>query len=942
MIGLSLPLVAAQPARKTPWTGSHIVGSPEPPPLARIERAFPKLTFSNLTDFAFEPTSQRWFVGQLDGRFLSFPNRSDVALADSAGDLRAGFPKLSQFLTFAFHPGFATNRLVFLHVSVEEGTNTVARLLKAPLTETTPPRLDTARLVEILRWPAGGHDGCCLRFGPDGMLYVSIGDVGPPEPPDPRRTGQDVTDLLASVLRLDVDHADVGRSYRVPADNPLVNVRGARPEVWAFGFRNPWRMGFGPHGELWVADVGWELWECIHRVTAGYNAGWSLVEGPNPAVRSDVTLGPGPIHKPAAAHPHSEAASITGGIIVRDPALASWLGDFVYGDWETGKIWALRDSPDAKPVELADTAIRVVSFAEGPAREVLLSDHQDQGGLYRLMPNQTDATTNSFPKTLSATGLFADISVQRPVAGVEPYQIAAEMWSDGATAERWVAIPDRGVVQAVWSDDPNNRKWNFPTDSVLVKTYSLQVAGRDGVPALRRIETQLLHFGGEGWAAYSYRWNDAQTDADLVSAKGTNVTLRVVDPKFPDGRAELTWRFASRAECLRCHNPWSGNALAFGFDQLQTLGGDNRDPTASPVGVGGGKAGSELDRLVALGLIALPDRYSREHLVSPGARTAPLEARARSWLHANCAHCHRWGAGGSVASYFNRDLKLEEARLIGQRPSRGEFGLADPAVIVPGHPERSVLWFRINTEGQGHMPHIGSRSVDEAGSSLLADWIESLDATGATAKVVSSSTSAALAALRASQLDSSQRPATIAAARSSTNAFARDLVERFLPPDQRRHVLGAEFDPQLVLGLNGDAAHGRERFHSESGPQCSRCHVCAGAGRNYGPDLTQIARRFDRATLLDHIVNPSKVIAPEFLLHMVETRDGENLAGFVITTSLAGLRLRCETGDERLLERTRITRDDISPVSAMPEGLLAPLTAQEAADLLAYLQETGR
>ena len=147
----------------------------------------------------------------------------------------------------------------------------------------------------------------------------------------------------------------------------------------------------------------------------------------------------------------------------------------------------------------------------------------------------------------------------------------------------------------------------------------------------------------------------------------------------------------------------------------------------------------------------------------------------------------------------------------------------------------------------------------------------------------------------------------------------------------------SDFSPQRVLSLAGDVSRGRVLFHGDGGPQCARCHIVAGLGRNYGPDLTAIARRYDRAAVLNQIVNPSQTIAPEFVLHAIETREGENLTGFVVSQSATEVRLRRETGDEITVPRGRIALDEKSPVSAMPEGLLAPLTAQEAADLLAYL-----
>src|SRR5262249_7831081 len=147
------------------------------------------------------------------------------------------------------------------------------RVSRFTVTKTDPPRIDPASEEIIITFLQGGHNGGDIHFGPDRMLYISTGDAASPDPPEPLNTGQDISDLLSSILRIDVDHREEGdpgagprRNYTVPRDNPFVGLKGARPEVWAYGFRNPWRMSFDRQtGELFVGDVGWELWEMVHR-----------------------------------------------------------------------------------------------------------------------------------------------------------------------------------------------------------------------------------------------------------------------------------------------------------------------------------------------------------------------------------------------------------------------------------------------------------------------------------------------------------------------------------------------------------------------------------------------------------------------------------------------------------------------------------------------------
>ena len=329
----------------------------------------------------------------------------------------------------AFHPKFAANRQVFLCYVAKNDDPEGTRVSRFVARAADPLVIDPSSEEVLLTFLSGGHNAGCLAFGPDGFLYISTGDAAAPTPPDPLKTGQDISDLLSSILRIDVDRRDPGKLYRIPPDNPFLKTPGARPEVWAYGFRNPWRMSFDrARGDLWVGDVGWELWELIHLVRAGSNAGWSVVEGPQP-VRADVAKGPTPIVPPVVAHPHSEAASITGGYVYRGSRLAAIRGVYVYGDYQSGKVWGLRH--DGARVtwrgELADTGLRIVSFGEGRDGELYLIEYERTNGIYRLVPDAPAGARPAFPRKLSETGLFASTRDHAPAPGVVPYAINAEL-----------------------------------------------------------------------------------------------------------------------------------------------------------------------------------------------------------------------------------------------------------------------------------------------------------------------------------------------------------------------------------------------------------------------------------------------------------------------------------------------------------------------------------
>ena len=907
-------------ASRANWMSGTVHGSPEPPPKVRIERVYPSLSFPDAVELQHEPASARWWVLSQSGRLVSFADQSEVTTVQTALELSLIYPKMSQALGFALHPGFATNRFVFVVYTVNDGQEDGSRLSRFRMASMTSTLVDAHSEKILLTWRSGGHNGSALRFGPDGFLYISTGDAGSPEPPDPLKTGQNLDDLLSCILRIDPDKASEGRAYSVPSDNPFVKRPNARPEIWAYGFRNPWRMGFGPDGALWVGDVGWELWETVHRVTSGYNGGWSRMEGPQ-IVYGEIQP-PTPVQAPVKSLPHSDFASVTGGCFYRGTNLP-WMSDaFVFGDFETGKIWALKqvDGRMALDEELCDTALKIVAFAPNLAGEVYLLDYGKKGGIHRLSPNPTTDKRGTFPRQLSKTGLFADIRQQVTTTGVVAYSIAAERWSDQAQSRRWLAVPGAGVVRPLTAAESQDRRWIFPSDSVLVKTLSIE-RNVGGAKSLRPIETQLLHQDGEAWQAYSYRWNEAGTEADLVGQAGETVELKIADTAVSGGVRLQVWRFASRAECLRCHNPWSGPPLAFNFEQLAQT-----------------RAGNELERLTREGFLAAhPGRGTLPSLVDPFDRGAPLEIRARSWLHANCASCHRSGAGGAVAAYFNLDRPLSDSRLVAIQPARGTFGIDDGRIIAPGEPWRSIVNYRISTEGAGHMPPLGSRTVDEAGADLIRAWIETL---GPQKRVPTEIRPEAMSTEDAlAFLGKIPRPpvSVTQAAMKSSRGPVRDLFQRFLPLSERSARLGAGFLTATVLSRVGSPEQGRIVFGEATGPNCLGCHAVGGKGGAFGPTLEGLAGRMNRGEILEHLIDPSKRVAPEFSLHRVEMRDEVVYQGFVVSRDKGELRLRLDDGRILGLKLGEIAKETVSPVSAMPEGLLDALTATEAADLLDYL-----
>lgn len=881
------------------WTTSRIHGSPEAPKPCIAEQTFASIALHDALEMIAVPGAQRFVAVEKGGKIWSFKDAPDAGTKDLLIDLKPDHPLLQYAYGIAFHPRWKENGYIFLCYAYGDKVPDGTKLSRFKLTQQEPPVLDPKSETVLLTWRSGGHNGASLQFGPDGMLYISTGDAEVPSPPDPLNTGQDISDLLSSILRIDVDHAENGKTYAIPPDNPFLKTPQAMPEIWAFGFRNPWKISFDAKGRLWCGDVGWELWEMIHLVQRGGNHGWSAYEASQPI--KPETQRPEPIIPPVAAHPHTEAASITGGYVYHGTRFPELRGAYIYGDYETGKIWALWH--DGKQVtrreEIADTPHKIVTFGQSEDGEVYWMNWEKDTRIYRLAPNPAVSKPSQFPRKLSDTGLFTDTAAQTPAAGVQPFEIAEPMWQDGATAVRFIALPEGQSIKTTSSGNPAkpNYKVEWPAESVLARTLTW--------PATKqRIETQVLHFDGDSWNGYSYRWNDQGTDAELVAADGEEFTVQ----KQP-------WRIHGRAECARCHNNWSGFALGFQPDQLVSIGGKK------PTDASGLFDGPFLERL-------------QNHLVSSHDAQASLETRARAWLHANCAHCHRRHGGGSVPLMLNADLPTAETMIMGEKPTRGDFALTDGLVISPGKPEQSVLLARIARSGNGHMPMIGAREIDPHGFQVLWDWIGQGEPPPRPATPPNTPSEALVMASLIARNESKFDPSFA----KIPNPAIACYFERFLPPDQRVKTLGMSFDAKKLLAVQGDTKRGGELL-SMTGKMaaCFACHIVNGMGRDFGPDLSKVGARLTREQILESLQQPSKTIAKGYETWIITLKDDSLQTGFLIHSADAAITLKLPSGQPQTIARDQIKSQQPQPASLMPEGLLQSLTEQEAADIITYL-----
>ena len=334
--------------------------------------------------------SNRVFVPSQLGTIYVFPNDPSVEDPDVFLDIsdRVVYEDKQNekgFLGLAFHPRYKQNGEFFVYYTPTDTAkpHTVA-VSRFKVPKDDPNRADPdseERLLEVEQ-PFWNHEGGTIVFGPDGYLYVALGDGGLAN--DPYKNGQNTSTLLGSILRIDVDHRDPGKAYAVPDDNPFVGQEDKAPEIWAYGLRNPWRIAFDSKtGTLWCGDVGQDLWEEIDLIVKGGNYGWNLREGAHKFGAKGSPPRPDLI-EPIWEYHHEVGKSITGGHVYRGKRHPKLEGCYLYADYVSGQVWALKYDEDKKEV-VANYTIRgnimpIMSFGEDEQGEAYYTT--DTGSIF--------------------------------------------------------------------------------------------------------------------------------------------------------------------------------------------------------------------------------------------------------------------------------------------------------------------------------------------------------------------------------------------------------------------------------------------------------------------------------------------------------------------------------------------------------------------------------
>ena len=853
------------------WLNTRLVGSPEPPPPFKAVPIYTNQVWRSPMFLAAEPQTKRLFALLHHGQdkptqLVSFEDDPKVEKREVLLELPG-----RNVYSFCFDPNYTENGFIYLfnNLNMEAFDGKKANRISRVTLLNGSQTIDLNSEHTIIEWRSGGHDGGGIDFGLDGMLYISTGDGTSDS--DNWLSGQTLDDLLGGVLRIDIRQTSTEKPYKIPTNNPFIDIPNARGELYAYGLRNPWRLTVDKlTGHVWVGNNGQDLWESVHMVKAGDNYGWSVYEGSHPFYQNRI-MGPHPLTKPTSEHPHSEARSITGGIVYYGRKWSSLRGYYIYGDYGTGKIWGIKHDGNKRLAlrELADTTLAITGFATTHSGELLIADHS--GGFYKLETQPRIRRGAPFPRRLSETGLFADTKNHKMKSGIIEYSVIASGWNDTATAKRWMAVPEKKTIGF-----NQNGAWSFPNKTALIQTLTVQRENALGQATPFRIETRVLLRQQNEWTGYSYRWNEKQTDAELVSKEGDTVTLRITDTKAPGGFRRHDWIFPSRADCMTCHS------RARGF--LLGLTGQNTDRMHNF----SGKEDNQLLTFSHIGLFNKPytrPKNSDQKLVNPYNQNEKISKRVRSYLHINCSSCHVHAGGGNSKIKLGIETPNDQMSLIGARPQHNTFGISNAMLVSPGLPDQSVLIRRLSQRGRGQMPPLVSGAVDEIAVSLFRKWI------------------------------SQMKPEIV-------------FVKNWKLED---------FDTEIKISHNVDNLDNGKAAYSKAG--CTQCHRLNGAGGSVGPDLSDLNNRMNPTKILESIIEPSRTISEEYIMQQFKMSDGKIHIGKVQeeTENVIKLQSISAIGASVHLAKALIDSRKKLNISNMPPGTVNTLKKEEILDLISYL-----
>ena len=672
----------------------------------QLVNAYPNLVFQEALLVDDVPGENRMIVVEQSGKIKVF-NDDPTVVNDSVildySDQIATSSGEQGLLGLAFDPDFAQNRFVYIyHTQAGSNRSIVTRLPWDRETDTLNRSM--AKIILQVDQPFENHNAGMLAFGADKFLYIALGDGG--DGGDPFNHAQNKNTLLGSLLRIDVHPTDDSVAYLVPVSNPFVGQAGARDEIYANGLRNPWRFSFDREtGDIWLGDVGQQMFEEINKIKAGGNYGWRVFEGSTQKKLEGNELPLTSFTPPIYEYGRDEGIAVIGGYVYRG-AINSLRGRYLFSDFANGEIRALTlDGDTVTSVDVIGSVESPTSFGENREGEVLVVSRY--GGIFRFAENtSTNSSTIEFPMQLSETRVFSDLASLTATSGLIEYEPSHPFWSDGTNKRRWVGLPDDVKIDFTADD------WTFPPGTVSVKHFEMFMI--ENTPSsVRRLETRVMYNTAQGWQGYSYRWNAEQTEATRLSERQTEqLTITRNDGTVIQQRYD----YPGRTDCLTCHVQASTYLLGLETAQLNT----NFDYPAA--------VDNQLRSFNNIGLFNDDIGSFDQYAVLPAIddESASIEERARAYLDVNCSTCHQPGGTAPTGIDFRVEVANVELNAIDVLPQAGTFDLSDLRIIAAGSKERSVLWHRMQMLAEGRMPPLSTHVVDNAGVQLIGRWIDSL------------------------------------------------------------------------------------------------------------------------------------------------------------------------------------------------------------------------
>lgn len=728
-----------------------------------VENAFPNLTFADPVALLEVPDLPSYYVVTKPGVIYQIDNNENAAVKQPVLDIRqrVDTEEDAGMLNAVLHPEFgqagSPNRgYIYVMYRYHPNGNVpgcnygfirLSRFTRPDGATSFDPNSEFV-LVQVFD-KLCQHHGSGMFFDEQGYFYFTIGDGAEENGTKEYRTAQKRDGrLLSGLFRIDLDKdpsrshpirrfqidppelafpndSSFSQGYYIPNDNPWLDANGGLlEEYYAIGLRSPHRATRDAvTGNIYIGDVGEGFREEVSIATKGSNMQWPYMEGTVPGIKGPPAEIVGISTPPIFDYGRASGNAVIGGFVYRGSKFQTSLaGRYIFGDHGLRNIWALDPASGEVNYLLTVPAFGVgskngiSSFATNSAGDIfvlkLYGVDQDGGLIYKL---KRSSAVPDPPARLSQTGAFSDLASLSPAPGLVPYDVNAPLWSDRAVKSRWIALPNNGT-----HNQPDEQitfsatgKWQFPAGTVFVKHFELPTDySRPWIT--RRLETRFLVITEDGGAyGVTYKWREDGTDADLLAA-GESVDIPILNGPAATQR----WDFPGRTDCMTCHN--SNAEFVLGVTTWQ-LNGDLTYPS--------GIADNQLNTWNHLQMFAndfapedIPGFLQSSNIAD---ETASPESRVRSYLDANCAHCHRpGGVEGAFDARFSTPLDAQHIV--------NTFGVsrntpADHLIVKPRDTSLSELWLRDGALGLNAMPPLAKNLVDEQYMNVLTEWINGLD-----------------------------------------------------------------------------------------------------------------------------------------------------------------------------------------------------------------------